>query len=149
MERPGFDNPQGNTAGLRFFIEFRRGALQKADGPLCRRSQPRFKNKSRCYYYFFFVNYVRLTQCDLIIHSNRKPLRFYTKRLSQARQLSLTVNSRLFFFFFFCTRLNTRLTLTAISNRANVRRDGQNPAQGKNFSTSTRACCVKFVSGFL
>lgn len=41
-----------------------------------------------------FVNYVRFTPCDLIIHSNRKPLRFYTKRLSQAHQLSLTVNSR-------------------------------------------------------
>lgn len=42
-----------------------------------------------------FLNYVHFTQCDLIIHSNRKPLRFYTKRLRQAHQLSLTVNSRL------------------------------------------------------
>lgn len=41
-----------------------------------------------------FVNYVHFTQHDLIIHSNRKALRFYTKRLSQAHQLSLTANSR-------------------------------------------------------
>lgn len=90
MECLGFDIPQGNTAGLWFSLSFGMELFKR----LMARFVAAASLVSRTSRDVIFVNYVRFAQCDLIIHSNRKPLRFYTKRLSQAHQLSLTVNSR-------------------------------------------------------